>query len=90
MIEYMPVPHRELLREAERSGLREYVTASEDSRLIDAYNASLQGVLEFRSLHLAMARAYVAKRLDDPIGTGGTPFMTWLTRLRDETGEQML
>ena len=37
-----------------------------------------------------MARSYVASRLDDPTGTGGTEFMPWLTQLRDETKDQML
>ena len=28
---------------------------------------------------------YIQDKLDDPRGTGGTPYMQWLTQLIDET-----
>lgn len=90
MVDFMPVPHQRLLRSAESSAIRDHIARSADSALVEVYNAGLQRVLDFRSLHLNMARSYVASRLDDPTGTGGTEFMPWLTQLRDETKEQML
>jgi len=90
MVDYMPNPHQRLLASVDTQATRDYIAGSADPPLVEAYNASLQRVLDFRSLHLNMARAYVASRLDDPTGTGGTEFMPWLTQLRDETKEQML
>ena len=90
MIDHMPIPHRTLLREIDTEVIRARAVGFDDPDVRDAYNACLQGVLDFRSLHVNMARAYVASRVEDPTGTGGTEFMGWLTQLRDETKEQIL
>jgi indoleamine 2,3-dioxygenase len=90
MIDYMPVPHQHVLAGIDSEAIRPHVVAAASPELTDVYNACLQQVLDFRSLHLNMARSYVASRLDDPTGTGGTEFMPWLTQLRDEIKEQML
>jgi hypothetical protein len=37
-----------------------------------------------------MAHAYVAQKVSNPIGTGGTEFMRWLKQLRDETEKQYI
>lgn len=47
-------------------------------------------MVDFRSLHLKMAHAFIAQKVKDPRGTGGTDFMKWLTQLRDETAQQMI
>jgi len=90
MVSDMPIPHQKLLREIDSGVVRALVARCDSSHLSDVYNACLQGVLDFRSLHLNMARSYIASRVEDPTGTGGTDFMRWLTQLRDETAEQLL
>ena len=90
MVDHMPVPHQRLLETVDTRAIRGHVTGSADPTMIDAYNAGLQRVLDFRSLNLKMARSYVASRLDDPTGTGGTEFMPWLTRMRPPRSPSVL
>ena len=90
MTNYMPKPHRELLRAIDTGAIREFVIATDQPSLKDAYNACLESMVSFRSLHLNMTNAYVAKKVKNPIGTGGTEFMHWLKQLRDETAKQMV
>lgn len=87
---YMPKPHRELLNSIDSHNIRNFVAANNDRSLTDAYNACLESVFQFRSLHLKMANAYIAQKVANPIGTGGTEFMHWLKKLRDETEKQYL
>jgi len=37
-----------------------------------------------------MVNDYIASKVRNPLGTGGTDFMQWLQKLRDETAEQYL
>ena len=90
MIDYMPKPHREFLRGIDEASIRDHVIAASRPPLDEAYNECLQKVVEFRSLHLKMANSYIARRVENPIGTGGTDFMRWLEQLRDETNEQLV
>ena len=39
----------------------------------------------FRETHLGFAEEYINQRVDDPRGTGGTPYMEWLGQLIAET-----
>jgi indoleamine 2,3-dioxygenase len=39
----------------------------------------------FREVHLGWAEEYINKRMTDPRGTGGTPYMQWLSQLIAET-----
>ena len=87
---YMPKPHRELLTNIDQQKIRSFIIARQKSELTDTYNACLESVFQFRSLHLKMAHAYVAQKVTNPIGTGGTEFMHWLKQLRDETEKQYL
>ena len=87
---YMPKPHRELLTNIDRSKIRDWVAQQSSRSLREAYNLCLQRVVEFRTLHLNYAHAYIASKVKDPRGTGGTDFMRWLKQLRDETAEQYL
>jgi indoleamine 2,3-dioxygenase len=76
---YMPVSHRALLERLE---------AAPDPRGVAdpaAYNAAMEAIAEFRSVHFGWAQQYIAQRVADPRGTGGTPFMSWLKQLIDET-----
>ncbi len=86
----MPLPHRTLLEEIDSSAVRQYVMKTRIPSLTEAYNECLRGLTEFRTLHLKMAAAFVAKRVKNPMGTGGTEFMHWLEQLRNETAQQYL
>jgi indoleamine 2,3-dioxygenase len=79
MRNYMPVEHRRLL-EAVESMPSVRGMASKDS-----YDAVLDAIAEFRSVHYGWAQEYIDRWTDDPRGTGGTPYMKWLKPLIDET-----
>ena len=84
MRRYMPPAHRRFL---------ERVEAMPDVRAVasaDRFNAVLERIARFREVHLGWARQYVDERVEDPRGTGGTPFMRWLGQLLDETRSHML
>ena len=87
---YMPKPHRELLNNVDQRKIRDFIITCKKGELVDAYNSCLQGLFKFRSLPLKMAHAYVAQKVSNPIGTGGTEFMRWLKQLRDETEKQYI
>jgi len=79
MRHYMPVSHRALLARLE--------SAPDFRNVADpaAYNAAMEAIAEFRSVHYGWAQQYIAQHVSDPRGTGGTPFMSWLKQLIDET-----
>jgi indoleamine 2,3-dioxygenase len=87
---HMPKPHRELLAAIDSNKIRDYVASRAGASLTETYNECLQSLTEFRTLHLGMAHAFVASRVENPIGTGGTEFMHWLEQLRNETEQQFL
>ena len=87
---YMPKPHRELLASIDQTHIRSWVAKQSSQNVRDAYNLCLRRVVEFRTLHLNYAHAYIASKVKDPRGTGGTEFMRWLKQLRDETAAQYL
>lgn len=79
MRNFMPAEHRQLIEELERApNLRPLA-----ERLI--YNDLLEAIATFREVHLGWAQEYIHKRVEDPRGTGGTPYMRWLSQLIDET-----
>ncbi len=94
MRDYMPPKHRAFI-EAVESGpsLREFILrhGTAQPTLREVYNAALDGVSSFRSTHLEYAHRYIVKqsrggaRNPNAIGTGGTPFVPYLTKHRDET-----
>ncbi len=87
---YMPVPHREFIAQMSHSTVRAVVLNSHSPTLSDIYNLCLQRVLEFRRLHFHYATTYIAQKVADPVGTGGTIFMNWLVQLADETEAQLI
>ena len=66
--------------------------ARDDAALGEAYNLCLEGLEAFRSIHLQYAATYIHQQAQhgdanpNAVGTGGTPFMTYLKKHRDETG----
>ncbi len=90
MKRYMPKPHREFLAEIDSQQLRQYVIDQQNPNLTEVYNLCLEKMVAFRSQHLHFANAYIASKVENPKGTGGTDFMHWLTKLRDETAVQLL
>lgn len=79
MRNYMPAEHRRLLEMVESMpSVRGFASKQN-------YNAVLDAMAEFRSVHYGWAQEYINQWTDDPRGTGGTPYMKWLQQLIDET-----
>ncbi|MGH9630710.1 MAG: hypothetical protein ACRD7E_20545 [Bryobacteraceae bacterium] len=94
---YMPPAHRRFIESLEQRGsVREFVQRSSPAKLTDLYNACVGGLEKFRSLHLEYAARYIFRQAQTDaknphaIGTGGTPFMHYLTKHRDETAQHRL
>jgi len=91
---YMPPGHRRFLATvAGGPDLRGFVArcGASGSGLVDRRNACLHWLEAFRSTHLEYAARYIHQQArttsSNPsnVGTGGTPFMTYLAKHRDET-----
>ena len=79
MRHYMPAEHRHVIKAVEAMpSIRERA-----DRL--AYNAVLDAIADFRTVHYGWAQEYINRWTDDPRGTGGTPYMEWLQQLIEET-----
>ena len=79
MRRFMPAEHRALLERIEAMpSVREHVSR-------DHWNDALEAMAAFREFHLELARTYIARWVDDPRGTGGTPYLQWLAQLVAET-----
>ena len=84
MREYMPKPHRLFLAHLEKQPpIREFVLANLE--LKDAYNECVNQLAKFRKTHLQYAVEYIQKKVENPKGTGGTPYIPWLSQLAEET-----
>lgn len=95
--EYRPGPHRRFVDDVRaNSTLRTFAMEAQSAPLNDAYNANIQAVADFRSRHLEYAASYINKQgkrtdgNDTEVGTGGTPFMRYLKKHRDETRANLL
>lgn len=94
---YRPVPHRRFIEDlAAQTTLRSFVEASSSASLKEAFNACLNQSARFRTRHLEYAASYINKQMgsnagnDPDVGTGGTPFMKYLKKHRDENAAQLI
>jgi indoleamine 2,3-dioxygenase len=76
--------------------IREFVKKVNRASTTELFNQSVELVADFRAMHLEYAGQYIhaqaQKAPGNPsaVGTGGTPFMTYLRKHRDETKAQSL
>ena len=94
MRQYMPCEHRAFLNELETQGdIRAWVTqhAASFGEMKDTYNQCIDYLVRFRMTHLNYAASYIQKQSQDSsanpnsVGTGGTPFMAYLSKHERET-----
>lgn len=94
---YRPPAHRRFIEDTRAtSQLRGFVEQSRDDGLTHAYNTIIQAMADFRTRHLEYAASYINKQNraasgnDTDVGTGGTPFMRYLKKHRDETSARLI
>ena len=94
MRDYMPPKHRKMIEDVEkRSKAKDLI--SQSKKLMNVYNNCLEEIRKFRAMHLEYAATYIHKQAQvhntfgtggsTIRGTGGTPFMKYLKKHRDET-----
>lgn len=91
MRDYMVPAHRQFIEAVEQqSTLRQAVTESGRPDITGLYNDCVDELFRFRAKHLEYAATYIHKQAlqahnSTVVGTGGTPFMEYLAKHRDET-----
>ncbi|MGA1689651.1 MAG: hypothetical protein ACO385_04705 [Candidatus Nanopelagicaceae bacterium] len=95
MREYMPPKHVKFIEAVENGpSVRDFVNGLGRTRTSELFNQSVELLGDFRAMHLEYAGQYIhaqaQKAPGNPsaIGTGGTPFMVYLRKHRDETRQQ--
>ncbi|RPH63894.1 MAG: preprotein translocase subunit Tim44 [Acidobacteria bacterium] len=84
MRRFMPLEHRQLIADIEA------LPSMRDIADPLVHNDVLEAMATFREVHYGWAQEYINRRVQDPRGTGGTPYMTWLRQLIDETRDHKL
>jgi indoleamine 2,3-dioxygenase len=98
MRDYMPPAHRAFLATVESGpSIRAYIQTRGPGHpeLRNLYNACVLSVERFRAKHLEYAASYIHQQSQKGAnstyyGTGGTPFMKYLKKHRDETGGHVI
>ncbi len=104
LVAFMKIPHKASMLTTHLADMRNYMPR-EHRMLIErveamppvrplagkaAFNAVLEAIAEFRSIHYRWAQEYINRWTADPRGTGGTPYMQWLNQLIQETRSFMI
>ncbi|HVY53372.1 MAG TPA: hypothetical protein VHA13_02515 [Gammaproteobacteria bacterium] len=93
MQDYMPYEHRAFLNNlVEKGSIRSFIakTYSVVPALRESYNNCIDLMVRFRLTHLKYAALYIQKQSQDiannpnAVGTGGTPFMSYLHKHEQE------
>jgi indoleamine 2,3-dioxygenase len=91
MRNYMPVPHRRFIES--QANVRDAVVrlagrgGPDGERVKELYNGCIGEVVTFRAKHFEYAINYIHNKVDNPLATGGTPYVQWLKQLLEETKE---
>lgn len=93
MKDYMPTKHQAFMAAVkEGPSVRKYIEERRANRpLLEVYNQCVEWLRKFRTKHIEFAVDYIEKQNEassynpTQIGTGGTPFIPYLTKHRDET-----
>ena len=94
---YRPPAHRAFIDAVRaKSNLRPFLQSANDPTLRELYNDCIIRLARFRTRHLEYAASYIHKQAkaatgnDTDVGTGGTPFMKYLKKHRDEAEAHLL
>ena len=93
----MPPRHRKMIEYVENKSQAKNII-DKSKKLTKEYNSCLEEIRKFRAMHLEYAATYIHKQAQVSNtfgtggstirGTGGTPFMKYLKKHRDETQKQ--
>ena len=94
---YMPPAHVAFIQAVEAGpSVRDFVTSTKKRSLTEVFNDCIELVANFRAMHLEYAGTYIHAQAQatpgnpSAVGTGGTPFMVYLRKHRDETKQQTI
>jgi indoleamine 2,3-dioxygenase len=94
---YMPPKHVQFIQAVEAGpSVRKFVNTTKQAGLTSVFNECIELVANFRAMHLEYAGTYIHAQAQatpgnpSAVGTGGTPFMTYLRKHRDETKKQTI
>ncbi|MEM7288249.1 MAG: indoleamine 2,3-dioxygenase [Actinomycetota bacterium] len=93
---YRPPQHRRFIDDVRAASTVREVAGAGDSGMRERYNLCVRGLARFRTRHLEYAARYINKQSragagnDPDVGTGGTPFMRYLRKHRDEAERHLL
>ena len=94
MRKYMPPAHRKFIEYLEtKLPLKKYVEQNESRELNDALNRCINTLDGFRKKHMQIVVQYIFDQVKDGgnvVGTGGTDYLSFLSRTRTETSENLL
>ncbi|MFM8992781.1 MAG: hypothetical protein ACKOJG_01050, partial [Actinomycetota bacterium] len=97
MRQYMPPMHVRFIESVEAGpSVRAFVKKVNRAKATEQFNRSVELLADFRAMHLQYASTYIfaqaQKTPGNPsaVGTGGTPFIPYLRKHRDETRNQTI